>query len=62
MTEAHICDECKTVAPIGEAIRWWRLESIARVVAVGEKPEYHFCSWRCLGEYIRRLVATRAAA
>lgn len=56
MTEAHICDECKTVASIGGAVHWWRLESIEGIVVVGEKEEYHFCGWNCLRIYVGRMV------
>jgi len=54
MAEAHVCDECKTVAPIGEAIGWWSFESIEGIIAWAEKDEYHFCSWQCAAEYVTR--------
>jgi hypothetical protein len=52
MADAHVCDNCLTVAPIGEAVGWWRVEShMPSILVMGQKPEYDFCSWRCITEY-----------
>jgi hypothetical protein len=59
MANAHVCDECKTVAPIGEAHGWWRLEAIDDLLGFGEKDEYHFCSWSCIAEFTRQHVERR---
>lgn len=54
MAAGHVCDECKTVAPIDSAIGWWSLTSIEGYVSIGEKEEYHFCSWKCIDKYAGR--------
>ncbi len=57
MTHAHVCDNCKKSAPIGEAIGWWALTAIEpNAIIFGQKPEYHFCSLACTSLY---LVETR---
>jgi hypothetical protein len=56
MANAHVCDECKTVAPLGEPIGWWKLEAISNVLLFGEKDEYHFCSWSCAVDFTRQHV------
>lgn len=57
MTNAHVCDNCKTVAPLEEAIGWWSLTSIEGIIYFGEKHEYHFCSWPCLSEFSAHHIA-----
>ena len=61
MSHAHVCDECKTVAPIGEAVGWWRMTNIEGIAYFGAKSEYHFCSWRCASIYTTRHVERMAA-
>lgn len=64
MSGGHICDECKTVAPIHEAIGWWHVEAMdsygVQALTMAEKTEYHFCSWSCLtktGERLARFIS-----
>jgi hypothetical protein len=54
MSSAHVCDECKTVAPLYGAVGWWALVSIESLIEMGQKPEYHFCSWTCAVAYMNR--------
>lgn len=65
MTAAHVCDECKRVAPINEALGWWSLEAMyangVAVLRMIEKDEYNFCSWRCLVATANRMVAHEEA-
>ncbi len=53
MSHAHVCDNCKKVAPIGAAIGWWLLAAIElEALTMGQKPEYHFCSRKCTHTYL----------
>jgi len=60
MAQGHVCDECMTVAPIDGALHWWEVTSIENMLKMGEKEEYHFCSWRCLTKYGKRRADARA--
>jgi hypothetical protein len=66
MTAAHVCDECKTVAPLDEAIGWWHVEAMGshgvQVLTMAEKTEYQFCSWACLTKTGARLASLRGAS
>lgn len=63
MSAAHVCDECKTVAPINEATGWRHVEIInsisGDVLYAWEKPQYDFCSWRCLAVFSDRVTTQR---
>lgn len=63
MSEAHVCDGCLTVAPIGQALRWWKLEAMdsygTQSLTLSEKPEYHACSWGCLQTIVEKQLALR---
>jgi hypothetical protein len=52
VSAAHVCDECKAVAPLEEALGWWSVTAMTvmghTVLHMYEKDEYHFCSWACL--------------
>ena len=64
MTYAHICDECKTVAPLDEHLGWWEVRaavtSVGSLLAMDEKDEYHFCSWKCLYAFATRHAGVEA--
>lgn len=55
MSHAHVCDNCLTVAPVGEAVGWWTFETIGGVLTIGQKDEYHFCSVRCAAEKLAQI-------
>jgi hypothetical protein len=59
MSAAHVCDECKRVAPIDTEYGWWHVEAMsgtAGVLLYGvEKPEYEFCSWECMHIFAGRI-------
>jgi hypothetical protein len=59
MTAAHVCDECKTVAPLGDAARWWFLRASNEpevILTAVEKAEYGFCSWSCVLLFAERMT------
>ena len=67
MTQAHICDECKKSAPLGDAMAWmrcwWEVRAMdsfgTQLLTLREKDEYQFCSWKCLQETAARLATKR---
>jgi len=60
MSAAHVCDECKRVAPLEEALGWWSVEAMTAsgvsILAMYEKSEYHFCSWTCVAATAKRFA------
>lgn len=64
MTHAHICDECKKVAPVDENLGWWDVAaaytSIGAMLKMTEKAEYHFCSWPCMAAFSKRMSGAEA--
>lgn len=56
VTEAHVCDECKGVAPMNDALLWWSVETIESYRLMGEKTAYDFCSWSCMAAYAQRMA------
>ena len=66
MSHAHVCDECKAVAPLEAAVGWWSVNAITAsgvaVLHMYEKDEYHFCSWECVAATASRFAAIQAPA
>ena len=60
MSHAHVCDECKTVAPLETALGWWTLRAIDNgpgvVLSMAQKAEYDFCSWTCASAFLARMA------
>ncbi len=66
MSAAHVCDECKRVAPLDENLGWWNVDAAntlaGQLLSMIEKPSYSFCSWACLSAFSTRMKAHRGAS
>lgn len=59
MSDALACDgpDCQNTA-LAPYLGWWRLESAALVVVMGQRDRLDFCSWECLGAFVMQEAGT----